>query len=148
MHYTNYTENMLNGLRKILGTEFGSRPVIRWGEQDKRPAKEYFELQLANTTPTDTTASRRGRMYSVGISHVCKISTAPEFKRMVVSGEAIERMEQLLYDNRSYFEAGVRVWHDLTIGECDYLAATEEDEEDKYYRAALSIAVHIDKLNQ
>jgi hypothetical protein len=148
MAYTNYTENLLNGLRTIIGTEFKSKPVILWGEQDKRPGPEYIELHLATTDPTDTTATRRGRLYNVRVEHVSKIKAYPEFKRLVVTGELIERIEQLLYDNLSYSPGGVYHWHDITFGTCNYEAATEEDQDDGYYRASLSVAFHIDKLNQ
>jgi len=148
MAYTNHTENLLTGLRTILGTEFGSKPVIVWGEQDKRPGREYFELRLLRTEPADSGASRRGRLYSVGIAHICKISAVPEFKKLVVSGELIERVEDLLYDNRAYSVSGSYYWHELEFGECDYLAATEKDETDGFSRAELVIKAHIDKLTK
>ena len=121
--YTNQIETILNGIEKIIESEFNI-PVGKSGN-------EYFMIEPISDDLIENLHGGQSRSYSVRVSYTMIKAGHFETNRNHLTNRA-ERMKRLLFNNTAYDDDGY-VWHDGRVNQITY----ERDEDNPEINRAL-----------
>ena len=121
--YTNQIETILNGIEKIVESEFNI-PVGKSGN-------EYFMIEPISDDLIENLHGGQSRSYSVRVSYTMIKAGHFETNRNHLTNRA-ERMKRLLFNNTAYDDDGY-VWHDGRVNGITY----ERDEDNPEINKAL-----------
>jgi len=121
--YTNQIETILNGIEKIIESEFNI-PVGKSGN-------EYFMIEPISDDLIENLHGGQSRSYSVRVSYTMIKAGHFETNRNHLTNRA-ERMKRLLFNNTAYDDDGY-VWHDGRVNGITY----ERDEDNPEINKAL-----------
>ena len=125
--YTNQIETILNGIEKIIESEFNI-PVGKSGN-------EYFMIEPISDDLIENLHGGQSRSYSVRVSYTMIKAGHFETNRNHLTNRA-ERMKRLLFNNTAYDDDGY-VWHDGRVNGITY----EQDEDNQeIYRALIEFS--------
>ena len=125
--YTNQIETILNGIEKIIESEFNI-PVGKSGN-------EYFMIEPISDDLIENLHGGQSRSYSVRVSYTMIKAGHFETNRNHLTNRA-ERMKRLLFNNTAYDDGGY-VWHDGRVNGITY----EQDEDNQeIYRALIEFS--------
>ena len=125
--YTNQIETILNGIEKIVESEFNI-PVGKSGN-------EYFMIEPISDDLIENLHGGQSRSYSVRVSYTMIKAGHFETNRNHLTNRA-ERMKRLLFNNTAYDDDGY-VWHDGRVNGITY----EQDEDNQeIYRALIEFS--------
>ena len=125
--YTNQIETILNGIEKIIESEFNI-PVGKSGN-------EYILVEPISDDLIENLHGGQSRSYSVRVSYTMIKAGHFETNRNHLTNRA-ERMKRLLFNNTAYDDDGY-VWHDGRVNGINY----EQDEDNQeIYRALIEFS--------
>ena len=125
--YTNQIETILNGIEKIIESEFNI-PVGKSGN-------EYILVEPISDDLIENLHGGQSRSYSVRVSYTMIKAGHFETNRNHLTNRA-ERMKRLLFNNTAYDDDGY-VWHDGRVNGITY----EQDEDNQeIYRALIEFS--------
>ena len=127
MPYSNQIKTILNGIEKIIESEFNI-PVGKSGN-------EYILVEPISDDLIENLHGGQSRSYSALITYVMIKGGSFEINRDHLTNRS-ERMKRLLFNNTAYDDGGY-VWHDGRVNGITY----EQDEDNQeIYRALIEFS--------
>jgi len=128
--------HVIDPLTDILSAEFRGHTTLRLFDQDPPKGASWLELSGFREELVEEAAGATTRRYTIDFAYVVKVGAASGKKALTERANFMERLFELLRQNKDYTPAKGYCWHDGQIGATDYSAETDEDDENGLARVA------------
>ena len=133
MAYTDHLQTVNDALHALLIGEFETDIKFESEFQPNWKRSEYIRYWPVSQIYVSGNTSGEDRQYTYDIDIYFNIKQMSRnvFKNTV--SERLERLKQLLMENRTYQPSDVYKWHDGTVDEIEILKRDEEDDYEGIY---------------
>lgn len=124
-----YKDNILDGLKKIITSEFNKMPIYNDYPFINRGGTMFLNIQIVDDIDEEIFTSGALRQISVSIRLYQKLEGVQDFnKNKSIQNRYAERMRSLIEENSNYKVSNTPQWINGSVVDIDYEPDLNEDE--------------------
>ena len=128
--------SVIDPLCDLIAAEFRGHTTLRLFDDSPPKGSTWLELGSLKEELMADYAGSTTRRYTLTFSYVVKAGANSGKKQAQEETNFLNRLIELLRQNKDYTKSDVYCWHDATVDGIDYDADTEDDETNGHARVS------------